>query len=103
MFVQSRLRAGGSRLRTCLFLYLELDDLSEEKIDHLTTVGAQRGMTHDQDIQGALAAASRGGLRPDRLSLLTALRYPARFVWCPSKFWTELSSFRRWSRLWREE
>jgi hypothetical protein len=39
-----------------LFLYLEL---SEEKLDQLTTVAAQRGMTHNQDIQGALAEASR--------------------------------------------
>jgi hypothetical protein len=54
-----------------LFLYLELAALSEEKLDQLTTVAAQRGMPHDQDIQGALAEASRapgcGGLQLDRL------------------------------------
>jgi hypothetical protein len=44
---------GYGCLRNCLFLYLELDDLSEEKLDQLTKVGAQRA-THDQDIQGAL-------------------------------------------------
>jgi hypothetical protein len=71
MFAQKLIAGRRSRLRTGLFLYLELAALSEGKIDQLTTVGAQRGMTHDQDIQGALAEhfarSSCGGLRPDWL------------------------------------
>jgi hypothetical protein len=50
-------------LRNCLFLYLKLDDLSEEKLDQLTKVDAQRAMTHDQDIQGALGEHLAHGLR----------------------------------------
>jgi hypothetical protein len=34
---------------------MEVDELSEEKLGHLMTVAEQRGMTHGQDIQDALA------------------------------------------------